>query len=177
MEIITQSKKKEKRKLTSFFNSFTETPKVPVGKESDDAPLISLAFVSGQLAAIPKNYDELIEIKTDHFHAVINRHIAAGIKFEVSADDFRIIDAGEKLKTSDREFLKLNESYILCQLQQSLLMKHLFLHSPNAFEDFAFEVMERESLLSLTAKTNYEIYVEAVKQTTKTWFQELLENG
>jgi hypothetical protein len=55
-------------------------------------------------------------------------------------------------------------------------MKHLFSHSPEQFEDFAFEVKERESLLSITAKTTFEIYFEAVKSVTRKWFAELLNN-
>ena len=95
--------------------------------------------------------------------------------FDVSADDFLIIDEAQKLKLSDLEFLKINKAAILCQLQQSLLMKHLFSHSPERFEDFSFEVMERESLLSITAKTPFETYFEAVKATTRKWFAELLK--
>ncbi len=73
------------------------------------------------------------------------------------------------------EFLKLNEAAILCHLQQSLLMKHLFSHSPEQFEDFALEIKERESLLTITDKTPFEIYFEAIKDPTKKWFADLLE--
>jgi len=83
------------------------------------------------------------------------------------------------------EFLKINKTMILCQLQQSLLMKHLFSHSPEQLEDFAFEIREREALilrdcpnsqLTITAETTFEIYCEAVKQTTRKWFAELLND-
>ena len=123
----------------------------------------------------PKNNDELAEFKTGYFHAELNSFIENGVAFEVSADDFQTIDNNQNLKTSDREFLQLNGAAILCHLQQSLLMKHLFSHSPEQFEDFAFEIMERESLLTITAKTPFEVYFESIKQVTKKWFSELLE--
>ncbi len=56
-------------------------------------------------------------------------------------------------------------------------MKHLFNHSPEQFEDFAFEITERECLISplrITDKTRFEIYFEAVKSTTRKWFADLL---
>jgi hypothetical protein len=136
--------------------------------------LVSTAFVSGQSVDIPENKVELAKIKTDYFHSELNRFIEAGITFDVSADDFLFIDTEQTLKISDMEFLKLNRAAILCQLQQSLLMKHLFSHSPEQFEDFAFEITERESLLTITAKTRYQIYCEAVKDVTAKWFNELL---
>ncbi len=136
---------------------------------------VSAVIRSGQLRDSFKNNDELAEIKTDCFHNILNRFIAAGITFDVSADDFIFIDPAQTLKLSDMEFLKLNGAAVLCQLQQSLLMKHLFNHSPGRFEDFAFEIRERESLLTITAKTQVEICFEAVKDVTKKWFAELLE--
>jgi hypothetical protein len=132
---------------------------------------------------VPKNNDELADFKAEKLHEVLNRYIEAGITFDVSADDFYFIDPAQILKLSDMEFLKLNDGAILCQLQQSLLMKHLFNHSPEQFEDFAFEIKERESIfsadclikpLSKTAETQYQFYFEAVKSVTKKWFAELL---
>jgi hypothetical protein len=123
-----------------------------------------------------KNNDELAEIKTNHFHKVLNQFIEAGVTFDVAADDFLFIDKAQTLKLSDMDFLILNKAAILCTLQQSLLMKHLFSIAPEQFEDFAFEITERESLLSITAKTSYEIYFEAVKSVTRKWFAELLNN-
>jgi hypothetical protein len=120
---------------------------------------------------------ELSDFKAEKFHEVLNKFIIAGVTFDVSADDFQIIDSNQTLKASDREFLKLNGAAILCQLQQSLLVKHLFDHSPERFEDFAFEITERECLntpLRITAETRFEIYFEAVKSTTRKWFAELL---
>jgi hypothetical protein len=126
---------------------------------------------------VPKNNNELADIKSEKLHEVLNNFIFAGVTFDVSADDFQTIDPAQILKTSDREFLKLNGAAILCHLQQSLLMKHLFNHSPEQFEDFAFEITERECLnspLRITDKTRFEIFFEAVKSTTRKWFAELL---
>jgi hypothetical protein len=98
--------------------------------------------------------------------------------------DFLFFDERQKLKVSDMEFLKLNSGAILCQLQQSLLMKHLFNHSPEQFEDFAHEIAEREAIilancpktqLRITDKTRFQFYFDAVNQTTRKWFTDLLE--
>jgi hypothetical protein len=133
---------------------------------------------------VPKNNDELADFKAEKLHEVLNKFIFAGVTFDVSIDDFQIVDNAGILKTSDREFLELNYSIILCTLQQSLLMKHLFSHSPEQFEDFAFEIREREAIFSenclnsqLTKgdKTRFEIYFQAVKSVTRKWFSELLK--
>ncbi|MBA4121181.1 MAG: hypothetical protein H0X72_01785 [Acidobacteria bacterium] len=140
--------------------------------------LVSAVIRSGQFRHSFKNNDELAQFEADTFHKILNGFIADGITFDVSADDFQTIDGARILKRSDREFLKLNGAAILCQLQQSLLMKHLFNHSPERFEDFAFEITERECLntpLRITGKTRYEIYFEAVKSTTRKWFADLLD--
>jgi hypothetical protein len=162
--------------------------KVSKGKEFDtkkafdtfDTALPSI----NQKIYVPKNNDELLDFKAEKLHEILNRFIFAGVTFDVSTDDFQIIDNAGILKTSDREFLELNYSIIICTLQQSLLMKHLFNHSPEQFEDFAFEIREREAIISeeclntplrITAKTRFEIYFQAVKTTTRKWFDELLK--
>jgi hypothetical protein len=146
--------------------------------------LVSSAFVSAHSRHSSENKEEQAEIKTDYFHDVLNRFIENGVAFDVSTDDFLFIDTAQTLKLSDMEFLKLNHSIVLCTLQQSLLVKHLFSHSPEQFEDFAFEIQERESIFSeeclnspLTKadKTPFEIYFAVVKEVTKKWFAELLE--
>jgi len=175
MKTITQAK--PKKKLSAFFDQFTDKGIKAENNATDknNLKIVSPAFVSGHSF---KNNDELAEIKTDYFHQILNRLIEKGITFDVSADDFQFIDGAQILKTSDREFLKINFSIILTQLQQSLLMKHLFNHSPEQLEDFCFEVAERECLnspLRITAETRFEIYFEAVKSTTRKWFDELLK--
>ncbi len=140
--------------------------------------LVSSPFVTAHSRQSFKNNDELLDFKAEGLHEILNRFIENGITFDVCADDFQTIDRAQVLKTSDIEFLELNSAAILCQLQQSLLMKHLFNHSPERFEDFAFEITERECLntpLRITGKTRYEIYFEAVKSTTRKWFADLLD--
>jgi hypothetical protein len=169
-----------KAKLTNPLREFIRANKTKLVSElqaEKQQNLVSSAFVSCEFRHSSKNNDELADFKADAFHKVLNRYIADGIAFEVSADDFQTIDGANLLKKSDKEFLKLNNAAILCQLQQSLLMKHLFNHSPERFEDFAFEITERECLnspLRITDKTRFEIYLEAVKSTTRKWFEDLL---
>ncbi len=184
METITQPKKKQKVKLTSFFSGFNENQNVPFETDRNYPPLVSSAFVSGQLVDTSRNFDELAGFKSEKLHQVLNRFIEVGCAFDVSTDDFQVIDSNRILKTSDREFLELNDVVILCQLQQSLLMKHLFSHSPEQFEDFSFEMLGREAIFSenclnssLTKadETPFEIYFEAVKGVTKKWYSDLLD--
>ncbi len=163
----------------SFNTPVNGVSKVAKGQKSDseqafDTFATSLPTINQKIYA-PQNNEDLEEIKTDYFHRILNRFIKNGITFEVSADDFHFIDEAQKLKLSDLEFLKLNNADVLCHLQQSLLMKHLFNHSPELLDDFAFEIKERESLLTITDKTPFEIYEEAIKDTTMKWFTDLLE--
>jgi CBS-domain-containing membrane protein len=146
--------------------------------------LVSSPFVTAHSRQSSENNDELSDFKAGKLHDVLNRFIENGITFDVSADDFQFIDSNQTLKASDREFLELNSAEILCNLQQSLLMKHLFNHSPERFEDFAFEITEREAINSEEClntqvtkgdKTRFEIYFQAVKSTTRKWFDELLK--
>jgi hypothetical protein len=123
---------------------------------------------------VPKNNNQLADIKAEKLHEVLNKFILAGVTFDVSADDFQIIDNAGILKTSDKQFLELNYAAILCQLQQSLLMKHLFKHSSERFEDFAFEITEREAMLTKTDEKDFEIYFQIVKSITRKWFVVLL---
>lgn len=165
--VLTQSEK-------SVFSEDCLNTELRITAESNKSE-VSAVIRSGQLRDSFKNNDELADFKTKKLREVLNRFIAAGVTFDVSADDFIFIDPAQTLKLSDMQFLKLNGAAVLCQLQQSLLMKHLFNHSPGRFEDFAFEIRERESLLTITAKTSFEIYFEAVKDVTKKWFADLLE--
>ncbi len=167
----------------------SEVSKVSKGQDADTKQAFDTfdTSLSGvyQKNNYPKNNEEQADFKTDYFHSVLNRFIEAGVTFDVAADDFLFIDPSQTLKLSDMEFLKTNNTAILCQLQQSLLMKHLFSHSPELFEDFAFEIREREAIilanrpkteLRITDKTRFQIYFDAVNQTTRKWFAELLTN-
>ena len=175
MKTITQAK--PKKKLSAFFDQFTDKGIKAENNATDknNLKLVSPAFVSDEFRHFPKNNDELADFKSEKLHEILNKFISAGITFEVSITDFQFIDPAQRLKASDKEFLKLNGAAVLCQLQQSLLMKHLFNHSPERFEDFAFEIAERESLLTMTAKTPFEVYFEAVRIITRKWFADLLD--
>ncbi len=146
--------------------------------------LVSSPFVTAHSRQSFKNNVGLLDFKAEKFHEILNRFIESGVTFDVSADDFQIIDQAQVLKSSDKQFLELNGAAILCQLQQSLLVKHLFDHSPEQFEDFAVEITEREAIISEESletqvtkgdKTRFEIYFQAVKSTTRKWFAELLK--
>jgi len=139
--------------------------------------IVSSVIVSGEFRHSCKNNVKRADFKTEKLHTVLNRFIENSITFEVSADDFSIIDNAQLLKTSDREFLKLNGAAILCQLQQSLLMKHLFLLLPELLEDFVYSIVEREAIMSDGDKESDEIYCSAVKSTTRIWFDDLLNEG
>jgi hypothetical protein len=136
--------------------------------------VVSAVIHSGYSRDSFKKTDELADFQADYFHDSLNRFIEAGITFDVSADDFLFIDTAQILKISDMEFLNLNSAAILCQLQQSLLMKHLFSHSPFLLEDFAFEIKERESIMTETAGSTYELYCLAVSDVTQSWFERLV---
>jgi hypothetical protein len=145
--------------------------------------LVSSPFVTAHSRQSFKNNDELLDFKAEKLHEILNRFIENGITFDVYVDDFQTIDNEKNLKPSDIEFLKINGAAVLCQLQQSLLMKNLFSHSPEQLEDFAFEITEREAIISEDClnsqvtkgdKTRFEIYFEAVKSTTRKWFADLL---
>ncbi len=169
-----------KANLTDSLREFIRVNKAKLVSELQDeklTELVSSAFDSSHFRESFKNNDDIATFKAGKFHEVLNGFIEKGITFEVSETDLNIVDPARILKTSDKQFLQINNAAILCQLQQSLLMKHLFSHSPELFEDFAFEIMERECLISplpITDTTRFEIYLEAVKSTTRKWFAELL---
>ncbi len=101
--------------------------------------------------------------------------IERGTVFDVGLQRFEITGA-DCLNTSERDFLSINKDSILCTLQQSLLLKHLFNKSDYLFSDFAFEIAEREMIMSESvAVSSYEIYFEAVKEVTAKWFVQLLK--
>lgn len=135
--------------------------------------LVLSAFVSDNLVDTSQKKCELTEIKSSELCAFLNQFIEAGISFEVSADDFQIIDNGQILKTSDKEFLQINRQAILCQLQNALLMRHLFSIAPEQFEDFACSITERESIMAMNNADSFPSYREAVKDVSKNWFSYL----
>ena len=121
-----------------------------------------------------KDFNNLWEIKTNKLHAELNQLIKNGVTFDVSAEDFQIIINAQILKTSDKEFLKLNYSDVLCQLQQSLLMKRLFSIEPEKFEEFAADIYQHEDLAAKAFDITFQIHCDAVKAITKKWYEALL---
>ncbi len=85
----------------SLETPLTITDKTPLN-------LVSSAFVSAYSRHSSKNKEGLAELKTDYFHAQLNGFVENGVAFDVSTDDFQVIDTAQNLKVSDKEFLKLN---------------------------------------------------------------------
>ena len=96
----------------------------------------------------------------------LNAMIAAGVSFEVAADDFQAFGASER----ETVFLRENRRAILCTLHQSLLMKYLPLDYIARFKD---EINERTAILS-DGGTN-EPPFEIVAEVAREWFIDVLE--
>lgn len=166
------------RKLITFpgnSESATKTAKqmwLPKSRSDE----VSSVYVSGHLVDSSEKFCFKAQIKSDKMHESLNRLVDAGIVFDVSTTDFLIIDNDKRLTESDNRFLESNYQSVLCELQQSLLTKHLFSNSPECLEDFIFEVRERESILTETDEMTLKIYCDASMQTTKKWFDSLLRN-
>ena len=96
----------------------------------------------------------------------LNVMIAAGVKFEVSADNFQTFGASER----ETAFLRDNRAAVLCTLHQSLLMKYLPLDHVVRFTD---EINERAAILSDGA--NGEPPFEIVTEVCREWFMDMSE--
>ncbi len=70
----------------------------------------------------PKSNNENLALKTDYFHGVLNRFIADGITFDVSADDFQAIDPAQRLKISDKELLISDSNITAYELYRAAVM-------------------------------------------------------
>jgi hypothetical protein len=103
-------------------------------------------------------------------HKRLNAIIAAGASFDVGISDFQVF-GGNYLTDAEKDFLTVNKIFVLCTLQQGLLMKYL---PENLIPDFIFEVRERVTILAdgdgLT-ETPFEI----VRDVTGEWFADLLD--
>ncbi len=100
--------------------------------------------------------------------------IEESTNFDVGTDSFELCGS-DHLQQLDGDFLILNKPVVLCTLQQSLLVKHLFNGSPDKLEDFSFEIYEREAITCEDGEQSETIHCEAVKQVTNKWFTYLLE--
>jgi hypothetical protein len=135
------------------------------------------SFFADILAAIDYGQREpevLREQQDENLTDILNRIIQTGAHFDVTIDEFKTANSLD-LRQSDRDFLDLNKSDVLCTLQQSLLSKHLFSHRKDMLSDFAFEIAEREAIMSGDGSESFFIHCEAVKDITKKWFLSLLE--
>jgi hypothetical protein len=115
------------------------------------------------------------ERQSEKLTDILNDMIGAGVCFDVSENEFQILNA-ERLNQAAIDFLTVNRREVLCTLQQSLLVKHLFSHAEHSFEDFSDEAYEREGILTDGGKVSIEAHFEAVRDVTKKWFAGLL-NG
>ena len=91
--------------------------------------------------------------------------------FNVSTDDFQVCGADDLTQT-EKDFLTINKIYILCLLQQELLMKYLPL---NLIPDYIFEVQERAAIQAFDDAPFTETPFEIVRNVTKEWFADLLD--
>ena len=100
----------------------------------------------------------------------LNAMIAAGASFDVSADGFQIFSA-ENLTETEKQFLTVNQPFVLCTLQQALLMKYLPI---DLIPDFIFEVKERAAIAEDGADST-DTPFEIVRDVTKEGFADLLD--
>jgi hypothetical protein len=102
--------------------------------------------------------------------------IEASAAFDVSEDKFEIVGS-DNLTEGQKQYLVDNEREVLCTLHQRLLLKHLFSHSPELLEEFAFDIYEREAILADgNGNYTYETYFEAVRVTSQKWFVRLIDS-
>jgi FtsZ-binding cell division protein ZapB len=99
MKTITQAK--PKKKLSAFFDQFTDKDiKAEINEAAEkESNLVSAVIRSAYSRDSLKTSDELAQFEADAFHEVLNRFIADGITFDVSADDFQTIDGANLVKT------------------------------------------------------------------------------
>lgn len=86
----------------------------------------------------------------------------SGASVEVSIDDFQITGA-DRLTDAQKDFIKANKIPILCTLQQSLLVKHLFSQQPELREIFIEKIQTQGAS------------AEAAGEVTTKWFARLLD--
>ena len=99
----------------------------------------------------------------------LNTMISAGASFDVSADGFQIFGA-ENLTETEKQFLTVNQPFVLCTLQQALLMKYLPI---DLIPDFIFEIKERAAIAEDGADLT-DTPFEIVRDITREWFADLL---
>ncbi len=103
-------------------------------------------------------------------HERLNAMIAAGASFDVGTSDFQVF-GGDCLSGAEKDFLTVNKIFVLCILQQVLLMKYL---PENLIPDFIFEVRERAAILADGAGSTEHPF-EIVRDVAGEWFADLLD--
>lgn len=98
----------------------------------------------------------------------LNAMIAAGVSFEISADNF------EAFGTSEREnaFLRENKREILFTLQRGFLIEYFLKPSPELLKVFSNEVNERSAIMW---DVEDDINDEPLRETTAKWISEQIE--
>ncbi len=149
MAIATETREKKKRGLASLLNLFSEP--------NPGNQLMSLAVIT--------------EPQTRTLIEKLNSMIEAGVLFVVSINDFQV-HGTEVLPVAKRDFLTVNKTFVLCALQQSLLMKYL---PKDLIPDYIFEVRERAAIQTSDDTNQSEIPFEIVRDITREWFADLLD--
>ncbi len=149
MAISTITREKKKRGFASLLGQF--------GEPHAGNQLMSLAPVA--------------EPRTVNLTERLNAMIAAGASFNVSTDAFQVCGADD-LTQAGEDFLTINKIYILCTLQQALLMKYLPL---DLIPDYIFEVRERAAIQAFDDDTLSDPPFEIVRDVTKEWFADVLD--
>ncbi len=159
--MITTAKEKKRRGLSMIVNQFSG--------ESRKAESASVRL------AIRESRFQKTEVETLTLTTRLNGMIAAGVSFEIVADDFQAFGASER----ENVFLQADKTAVLCTLQQGWLTECLFKPSPELLEDFTVEVVERSAMMAVNptagdydgdgrATANF----EAVREVTAAWIAE-----
>ncbi len=147
MMATTTIREKKKRGLVSLMNQF-----------------------SLEVKTNPATVEVLPGRQSVSFTERLNAMIAAGASFDVATDDFQIFGA-ENLTETEKQFLTVNQPFVLCTLQQALLMKYLPI---DLIPDFIFEVKERAAIVEDGADST-DTPFEIVRDVTKEWFADVLD--
>jgi len=168
--VATKQRQKKNRNFSSLLNTITAPRNAeilhPIAPENQPA---KDSFFEARGMRQSFQPEQSISRKLDAM-------IEAGAAFDVAEHNFEVI--GSKYLTGQqRQYLTANGREALCTLHQRLLMKHWFYDSKELLESFAFDIYERESILAQeTGFYSYETYFEAVSETSRKWFTNLLDS-
>lgn len=131
-----------------------------------------LSSLINQFAVIPGGEQQIkLNPASENLTNKLNRMIGVGASFDVGVDSFQVFSSGG-IGDADKQFLTFKKPFVLCVLQQALLMKYLPL---DLIPDYCFEVKERIAILSGGGGPSGELYFEIVRDVTKEWFVDLLD--